>query len=58
MHITGEVDLQFIDAYDVRYKGCSIELILEELLEKLGLELGADSAGLALVERKDDGQSE
>ena len=55
MHITGEIDLQGLDAWDVRYKGCSLELILEELLKRLGLELADDNRSPVLIERKDDG---
>lgn len=54
MHITGDVDVHDLDAWDVRYKGCSLELILEDLLERLGLELGSDSS-TTLVEKEYNG---
>ena len=56
MHITGDVTVFDLDSWDVKYKGVALEMIIDELLERIGLEIASESSETVL-EETDDGRS-
>lgn len=45
MRISGTVDVNDIDAWEVRYRGVALELVIDEIFKKLGLAIKVDISG-------------
>ena len=58
MRISGEVNVSEIDAWEVQYRGVALQLILEEVLEKLKLKITIDGYGrFSVVDREHDDET-